>query len=220
MKAWRTMAQIRREYGDLELNADSLCADPLDQFKLWFEDAAIVEKTDPTAMVLSTVDAKGAPDSRIVLLKGITDASFVFYTNYTSQKAEQLQHCAAAALNFYWPQMARQVRIRGQVKPTSAAQSDAYFASRPIESQLSAIISPQSSPIASRKSLEEKLAQLLKLRQTNPQATIDRPNTWGGYALSPVEMEFWQGRDQRLHDRFQYKKEHATGEWLVQRLAP
>lgn len=215
MTDWRTVADIRREYGDLELTEDRLEANPMDQFKLWFEATRISEKSDPTAMVLSTVDEKGWPDSRVVLLKGIEKDAFVFYTNYDSNKSIQLQHTPYAALNFYWPQMARQVRIRGRVKRTAESHSDLYFSQRPIESQLSAMASHQSQPLANRQELEDAFNKLVNEYRHKP---VIRPCNWGGYYVIPDEMEFWQGRDSRLHDRFHYFRQN--GNWIGRRLAP
>jgi pyridoxamine 5'-phosphate oxidase len=215
MKDWQTIAHIRRDYGDLTLSEESIAAEPFTQFKLWFTEILKSEKSDPTAMVLSTVDERGWPDSRVVLLKGIENDTFIFYTNYESTKALQLQHTPYAALNFYWPQMARQVRVRGRVKRTSDAQSDDYFSNRPVVSQVSAMASPQSRPIASRQSLEDAFNKLITQYS---QKSIIRPTNWGGYIVIPDEIEFWQGRDNRLHDRFHYIKQQ--GEWGIRRLAP
>ncbi|MDI9819187.1 MULTISPECIES: pyridoxamine 5'-phosphate oxidase [unclassified Legionella] len=215
MTNWQTLSDIRREYGDLALDENSIQPCPIMQFKLWFEEVVTVEKSDPTAMVLSTVDERGFPDSRIVLLKGLKEEAFIFYTNYQSTKSLQLSHQPYAALNFYWPQMARQVRVRGRVKKTSKKQSDDYFASRPFISQLSAIASPQSKEISGRKKLEDSLNELIEKYGQEP---IIRPRYWGGYMILPDEIEFWQGRDNRLHDRIYYYK--SQGKWSFSRLAP
>ncbi|MDR3442837.1 MAG: pyridoxamine 5'-phosphate oxidase [Legionella sp.] len=215
MTHFRSIADIRRDYGELNLNEEFLPEDPITQFHLWFEDVLKNETNDPTAMVLSTVDDKGCPDSRVVLLKGLEEGDFVFYTNYQSSKATQLQNKSYAALNFYWPQMARQVRIRGQVKQVSQEQSDSYFLSRPIKSQYSAIISPQSHEVPSRESLENALNDLI---QKHAQEPVLRPEYWGGYRVIPYEIEFWQGRDNRLHDRIRYCRQ--KGQWEHHRLAP
>ncbi|NSL18137.1 pyridoxamine 5'-phosphate oxidase [Tatlockia micdadei] len=215
MGNWKTIADIRREYGDLNLNEESIQENPIAQFKLWFEEGLATEKSDPTAMVLSTVDEKGRPDSRVVLLKGLEEGAFVFYTNYNSTKSLQIQHTPYAALNFYWPQLVRQVRIRGRVKRVSRKQSDAYFASRPISSQLSAIASPQSQKIADRNVLEQALNELIA---KHGQEAVVRPKHWGGYTVIPDEIEFWQGRDNRLHDRILFYKKR--GKWSICRLAP
>jgi pyridoxamine 5'-phosphate oxidase len=214
MSGWKTLADIRREYGDLRLNEDGLQADPIAQFQRWFSEILPTEMVDPTAMVLSTVDAEGRPDSRVVLLKGIEDEKFVFYTNYNSVKSRQIRVNSFVALNFYWPAMARQVRVRGNVHGVSAEQSDDYFASRPLKSQLSALISPQSSEIGSRDELDRAFENLLK---QNDQPII-RPDHWGGYSVKPFEIEFWQGRDSRMHDRIQYNLHHEK--WTYRRLAP
>lgn len=215
MTQWKTLAEIRREYGDLSLSEELLSSSPFAQFKLWFEEVLPLEKTDPTAMVLSTVDERGFPDSRVVLLKGLEKESFIFYTNYESSKAAQLRQTPYAALNFYWAELARQVRIRGRVKKASKEQSDNYFASRPINSQLSTIISAQSREIPNRDVLEKALNELI---EKSGQSPIVRPKNWGGYVVIPEEFEFWQGRDNRLHDRILYykKEEH----WTHCRLAP
>lgn len=215
MGHFRSLADIRRDYGELSLSESDLEACPIAQFKRWFEEVLHNEKNDPTAMVLSTVDAEGKPDSRVVLLKSLEDGHFVFYTNYQSVKATELAHSPFAALNFYWPQMARQVRIRGFVDKVSSEESDQYFSSRPMKSQLSAIISPQSQAIKDRISLEKCLNDLI-LKQG--QDVVQRPEHWGGYKLNPDEIEFWQGRDNRLHDRIHYYRQ--SGKWLHRRLAP
>jgi pyridoxamine 5'-phosphate oxidase len=215
MNNFRSLADIRRDYGDLTLSEDSSSVDPIEQFKIWFEEVLKNEKNDPTAMVLSTVDEKGCPDSRVVLLKGLDDGNFVFYTNYQSAKSLQIQNNPFAALNFYWPQMARQVRIRGRVKKVSEKQSDEYFASRPIKSQLSALLSPQSQIILDRAFLENALNDLIQRQDQEP---VVRPSNWGGYMVIPDEIEFWQGRDNRLHDRIHYYRQE--GKWQHRRLAP
>lgn len=215
MTTFRTLADIRRDYGELSLSEQSALEDPLAQFALWFEDVLKNEINDPTAMVLSTVDDRGYPDSRVVLLKGVDSGDFVFYTNYQSAKAMQLVHQPYAALNFYWPQMARQVRIRGRVQRVSEAESDTYFASRPVKSQMSAIISPQSQEVKDRAVLEKALNDLIKQHGQEP---VLRPTNWGGYRVMPEEIEFWQGRDNRLHDRIHYYRQ--DGKWLHRRLAP
>lgn len=215
MPLWKTMSDIRREYGQLSLSEEDVNHDPIVQFELWFNEVVKIEKNDPTAMLLSTVDEHGKPDSRVVLLKEITDGSFVFYTNYQSAKALQIAANPYVALNFYWPEMARQVRIRGRVTRVSESDSDVYFASRPKTSQLSAISSAQSREISGRSELELALNELIAKHHKEP---IVRPVHWGGYKVIPDEMEFWQGRDNRLHDRIHYF--HQRGEWAHRRLAP
>ncbi len=215
MSRWKTIADIRREYGNLSLNEASAVACPFTQFEQWFAEVLETEKSDPTAMVLSTVDEQGYPDARVVLLKGLEENAFVFYTNYQSTKALHLQKNPHAALTFYWPQMSRQIRVRGVVEKISPDQSDIYFASRPPLSQLSAISSPQSKIISGRDVLEARLKEL-NLQYKDKQ--VPRPQHWGGYKLLPSEIEFWQGRDNRLHDRLRYLL--AEAQWSVQRLAP
>lgn len=215
MKELPNLATIRREYGNLDLHEEAVANCPITQFKQWFQEVLQVEKNDPTAMVLSTVDAKGYPDSRVVLLKDIKNEAFIFYTNYQSAKALQLREHPQAALNFYWPQMGRQVRVRGVVKCISKASSDAYFASRPMTSQVAAIVSPQSKKIDDRQSLLQTYTQLFTDHANSP---IKRPAYWGGYQLKAKEIEFWQGRDNRLHDRICYYKKRDR--WIHVRLAP
>ena len=209
------LASIRREYGDLSLDDDQVPNSPIIQFKRWFSDVLATEKNDPTAMLLSTVDEQGHPDSRVVLLKGLEEGAFVFYTNYESTKAKQINHTPYVALNFYWPSMVRQVRIRGRIKPVSEAQSDAYFSTRPKASQLSAIVSRQSCEVNNRLELERALNELIERHQ---QTLVMRPQHWGGYKVIPDEFEFWQGRDNRLHDRIQYYREQKA--WMHRRIAP
>ncbi len=209
------LPHIRREYGNLSLNDIDVHESPIEQFNLWFSEVIKTETNDPTAMLLATVDEHGRPDSRVVLLKGLEEGAFVFYTNYQSTKATQISHNSYVALNFYWPSLVRQVRIRGEAKRVSDAQSDAYFSTRPKASQLSAIISPQSREISERGELERKLNELIA---THQQTLVMRPEHWGGYQVIPDEIEFWQGRDNRLHDRIQYFREENT--WKHRRLAP
>ena len=214
MNRWKGLSDIRRDYGQLSLSEGEIKENPIAQFECWFMEVLKVEKQDPTAMVLSTVDESGHPDSRVVLLKAIDDNSFVFYTNYESTKSLQMSKNPYVALNFYWPEMARQVRVRGTVTRTSKAQSDEYFSSRPIASQLSAIVSPQSRKVDTRDELENRLNELI----AQFQQPILRPKHWGGYVVLPHEIEFWQGRDNRLHDRIHYFQENNT--WTHRRLAP
>ena len=212
---WKSIPDIRREYGNLGLSEEEANPCPIVQFEHWFADVVKTEKSDPTAMVLSTVDEHGHPDSRVVLLKGTKDGSFIFYTNYQSAKSIHIQAMPYVALNFYWPEMARQVRIRGHVKRISTAQSDAYFSSRPRLSQLSAIASPQSREISARLVLEHSLNDLIAKHQQLP---VLRPEHWGGFEVIPEQIEFWQGRDNRLHDRIQYYRQQD--QWAHRRLAP
>lgn len=213
MADWQSIADIRREYRASGL--DENIVNPFEQFKIWFAEVLQSEISDPTAMVLATCDGSGNPDARVVLLKGIENEAFIFFTNYESTKARQIAHHPYVALNFYWPQMMRQVRIRGSISKIDSTQSDEYFSSRPLKSQASAIISPQSKTVASRAVLEDAFNALLAANASTP---LMRPQHWGGYQVFPDTMEFWQGRESRLHDRLLYSKKE--NEWQHARLAP
>jgi pyridoxamine 5'-phosphate oxidase len=208
--------QAREEYGTLSLLEAEMDPDPIMQFKLWFELHAQLEPKTYNAMVLSTVDEQNHPDSRVVLLKEVDAGEFVFYTQYISTKGQQLQHNPWVALNFYWSHHIRQIRIRGKARRVSAAQSDEYFYSRPLASQCSSIASVQSQVIPNQDTLTTAYQRVCAEHQT--QQSIVRPESWGGYAVEPYQIEFWQGRDNRLHDRIQYIKQEPG--WLMQRLAP
>ncbi|GGI88906.1 pyridoxamine 5'-phosphate oxidase [Legionella impletisoli] len=215
MKKGKTIAEIRREYGNLSLSKQSAALTPFEQFERWFQEVVETEISDPTAMVLATADEHAHPDTRVVLLKGIENNAFLFFTNYRSTKAIQIEHNPHVSLNFFWPEMSRQVRIRGTVQRASKKLSDVYFSSRPLHSQYSAISSPQSQVIKDRSELEQRFNELVAKHQ---QAPVMRPEYWGGYLVSPETVEFWQGRDSRLHDRIRYflKNDH----WHKERLAP
>ncbi|MDO9511322.1 MAG: pyridoxamine 5'-phosphate oxidase [Bacteroidales bacterium] len=204
---------IRGEYNHRPL--ESVSEDPFLQFNAWLKEAIERHVMEPTAMVLSTVTEAGSPASRMVLLKGLDKRGFSFFTNYDSAKGRQLDREARAALLFFWPELARQVRIEGDVIKLPATESDAYFLSRPFGSQISAVISPQSDVICGREELEE--AKNVYINEF-PNGPAERPDNWGGYILSPLRMEFWQGRPDRLHDRFQYQREGEF--WRIVRLAP
>jgi pyridoxamine 5'-phosphate oxidase len=195
------------------LDREHLAGEPLEQFAKWFEEArAVVPLAE--AMTVATVDADGAPDARMVLLKGFAPDGFRFFSNYESAKGDQLAANSRAALVIYWRELDRQVRIRGKVERLSAGDSDAYFAGRPRDSQIAAAISPQSRPIE-REELDRRYEELAaKLGGSDPQ----RPENWGGYLLRPEVIEFWQGRDSRMHDRLVYRR--RSDGWEVQRLAP
>ncbi len=207
-------ASHRREYGERALNMSEVPDSPFVLFEQWLEEALKSEALDPTAMVLSTVDARGYPNARVVLLKGVDDGAFVFYTNYESTKGRELDGTPRAALTFYWQGVVRQVRVRGCVTRLRREVSDAYFASRPLKSQCSAVVSPQSTVIDSREALVNKANALLKDAE---EGELPCPDYWGGFAVVADEVEFWQGRDNRLHDRIQYKK-NKDG-WVRVRLA-
>ena len=210
-----SLADTRREYDFSSLSKKQLNQNPVEQMKLWLEQAKQAEFKDATCMTLSTTDKNGMPDSRIVLLKQIDESGFSWYTNYTSHKGQQLVDNPQACLLFYWRDVDRQVKIQGHVEKLSVKDAEEYFHSRPLESQFSAAASKQSQPVDSRKQLEDKLEQLKK---TDANA-VDRPESWGGYRLLPISFEFWQGRENRLHDRFTYTKDD-TDKWLITRLQP
>jgi len=207
---------MRREYRDSTLEETDVARDPMEQFKSWFEQALEVESRDPSGMTLSTADAEGRPSGRIVLLKGIEPGGFVFYTNYCSRKARELEENPWAALTFWWNELDRQVRIEGHIVRTSAAASSAYFATRPRESQLGAVASLQSRPIPSRQALIDAVESV---RNDCRESDVPCPANWGGYCLEPHAYEFWQGRSSRLHDRLAYRLS-GNEEWLIERLAP
>ena len=190
--------------------------DPIKQFQAWFNDAIAANFPLPEAMNLATVTPEGRPSSRVVLLKQVDDDGFVFFTNYHSAKAQQLESNPYAALVFYWPQQDRQVRIEGKVERTSAAESAEYFRTRPRESQIGAWASPQSSVIAGREVLEERARELEEYYRDRE---IECPSHWGGYRLRPDRIEFWKNRVGRLHDRILYELA-SDGEWTIKRLAP
>jgi pyridoxamine 5'-phosphate oxidase len=210
------IAAIRAEYRMGELSEYEVIADPIGQFQRWFDEAIEKKVMEPNAMTLSTVSASGRPSSRIVLLKDLDGSSFGFFTNYESQKGAELLENPYAALLFFWPELQRQVRVTGRVEKMPAASSDAYFQSRPKGSQLGAIASPQSREIPDRRVLDTRLAELKERYQdVEP---IPRPAYWGGFRLLPDALEFWQGRESRLHDRLVYKRLEAG--WKITRLAP
>lgn len=210
------VANLRRNYSRAGLNENETDPNPLIQFQTWFDQALNAELPEPNAMTLATADSEGKPSARIVLLKGVDETGFVFYTNYKSRKGHQLAENPVAALVFWWVELERQVRIEGSVEKVSEAESEEYFASRPFGSQLGAWASPQSRVIESRRVLEEKSWEL---EQKYYNKTIPKPPHWGGYRLIPTEIEFWQGRPNRLHDRLCYTQQ-PDGSWLRERLAP
>jgi pyridoxamine 5'-phosphate oxidase len=207
--------QLGEQYVGEPLDPSSCDPDPFVEVRRWLQVAVNGGIPSPNAMTLATVDRRGRPAGRIVLLKEIDDAGFVFYTNYDSRKGQDLAAHPFAALVFYWEPLHRQVRIEGAIERVSAAESDAYFASRPRGSQLGAIVSPQSQVIGSRAVLEEKVASLAS---EHGDARPSRPSYWGGYRVVPDMIELWQGQPSRLHDRVRYM--HAGGIWTRDRLAP
>jgi pyridoxamine 5'-phosphate oxidase len=207
-------ADLRRNYDrDVLLEADA-AADPMAQFAAWFETAVGGEIYEPNAMTLSTAGADGQPSSRMVLLKGYDPEGFVFYTNLESRKAQELAQNPRASLLFWWDRLHRQVRIEGTVAQVGAAEADVYFASRPHGSRIGAIASPQSRVIEGREVLEARVAELTARHPED----VPRPHHWGGYRLRPEQLEFWQGRPSRLHDRLRYTR--SGGAWRMERLAP
>jgi pyridoxamine 5'-phosphate oxidase len=206
--------ELRKEYSRATLDEGEVDPDPFVQFGLWMEEAIRAQALEPTAMTLSTVDARGRPSGRIVLLKGADTRGFVFFTNYDSRKGRDLAAHPAAGLTFLWKELERQVRIDGRVEKVSAAESQAYYDTRPLGSRIGAWASPQSDVIRDRAWLEKRWDELGRQHGDNP----PRPSHWGGYRVLPDHFEFWQGRRSRLHDRIAYDLEGQA--WKVSRLAP
>ncbi|WP_343728433.1 pyridoxamine 5'-phosphate oxidase [Duganella sp.] len=209
------LADLRLDYGRASLTEHDVLDDPIAQFGKWFEEALHAKVNEPNAMSVATVDADGKPSSRIVLIKQYDQRGFTWYTNYESQKGQQLRANPHAALLFFWSELERQVRIEGKVVQTSAEESDTYFYSRPVKSQIAAIASQQSAPIASREQMEANYDAAAAASGAQPV----RPAHWGGYRLDPQRIEFWQGRRSRFHDRIVYVKQ-ADGNWIKERLQP
>ncbi len=209
------IADLRRNYTQAGLLETDVAWDPFQQFKLWFEQAVAANLLEPNAMTIATVTPEGKPSARIVLLKGFDEHGFVFYTNYNSQKGVELQQCPYAALVFLWGDLERQVRIEGKVELVEIEEATAYFHSRPASSQLGAWATDQSSAIANRSILETRLQQL---ETEYIDRVIPKPAHWGGFRVVPTEIEFWQGRPSRLHDRLRYQL--VDGVWSIDRLAP
>lgn len=211
------IANIRRQYGADSLKQEDLSANPIDQFKIWLGQAIESQLfKDPTAMTVATVDSDGMPSQRVVLLKRYDDKGFVFFTNLESQKAQQLSENDQICLHFAWLSLERQVIIRGRAKKLSLAENTEYFLSRPHDSQLAAWASQQSKPIATRKLLEQAFTQM---KNKFSKGEVPLPAFWGGYRVEPEKIEFWQGRENRLHDRFLYTKSEDDL-WEINRLQP
>jgi len=207
---------LRRQHTAMSLSESDVAADPLRQFDAWFEAATRTNLAEPNAMALATADPRGRPSVRFVLLKSYGPRGFVFHTSYDSPKARDLAANPRAAACFWWEPLERQVRIEGRVELLPPAESDAYFATRPRESQLAAHASQQSSVVANRDELERRLAEA---EDEYRGKQVPRPPRWGGFLIVPDLIEFWQGRPHRLHDRLRYRRD-ATGRWTIERLSP
>lgn len=203
----------RKSYEKHSLEVEDLKATPHEMLEFWLSE--VEELHDFNAMVVSSVDASGQPHSRVVLLRGVSEEGLRFYTNYTSNKGQELEQNNKVALNFFWPTVERQVRVEGELYKLSDAESDAYFNSRPRESQIGAWVSPQSSTIESREVLNERFREYTDKFEGHP---VPRPAQWGGYIIRPKYYEFWQGRPNRLHDRLTYR--FHDGAWKISRMAP
>lgn len=212
----QTISELRREYTKARLEIDSVEPDPLAQFEKWFSEARKAEIPDPNAMALATVNPNGRPSVRMVLLKGIENGKFVFYTNYHSRKGKDMDNNPVCAILFYWPELERQIRIEGVVARIDADRSTNYYHSRPRGAQLGAWASPQSAVIQNREILDERMIQMEE--KFKDKEVIDRPQQWGGYEIEPLQFEFWQGRENRLHDRIVYVLDDNV--WKMMRLAP
>jgi pyridoxamine 5'-phosphate oxidase len=214
--ALMNLSEIRKNYILHQLNEEETGSNPVEFFQKWLTQAIVSEVHEPTAMVLSTISADNKPRSRVVLLKGLQDDSFIFYTNYESAKGKEIKNNPAGALLFFWKELERQVRIEGHIEKVSSEESDRYFNSRPLESRIGAIISPQSMVVENRAYLESLF--ISQSERILSEEDIKRPQHWGGYSLKPELIEFWQGRASRLHDRIRFRL--VNGQWEKERLAP
>jgi pyridoxamine-phosphate oxidase len=210
------LQDMREEYASAELSESSVNADPIKQFALWFNEAQEVDLPERNSMTLSTATTDGRPSARVVLLKGYSDAGFIFFTNYLSRKGKEISKNPMGALTFFWPSLERQIRIEGVMEKVSKEESDSYFHSRPKSSQVGALASPQSQEIPDRAFIEKKWEYLAAAYDGKE---VPKPSFWGGYILKPRLIEFWQGRPSRLHDRILYKKIDNKN-WKKVRLAP
>ena len=212
----KTLQNLRIEYSSSPINESEVDANPISFFGQWFDEAMAAEVREPNAMTLATATRDGIPSARIVLLKGADKNGFSFYSNYLSRKGKELAKNPSACLVFFWPELGRQVRIEGKILKLSKEESEAYFATRPFGSQLGAVVSPQSQVIANREVLD---VAYTAYEQKFEGKKIPKPAHWGGYILQPIAIEFWQGRESRLHDRVKYAL-MEKGKWKIERLAP
>lgn len=210
-----SLADLRKNYALGSLSETDVASSPFDQFRLWFEQALTAQLAEPNAMTLATVTPEGRPDARIVLIKGVDERGFTFFTNYESRKGQELAATPYGCLLFHWIELERQVRIEGRVEKVSAEESDAYYHSRPVGSRLGAWASVQSAEVADRTIIEQREAEFRRQFGDAP----PRPPHWGGYRLVPDAIEFWQGRESRLHDRIKFFR-LADGAWRIARLSP
>lgn len=210
----KNIANIRQDYCQATLSESETGKDPVLFFTQWFEEAQHAECLEVNALTLATIDEEHKPHARIVLLKGLEQGRFIFFTNYQSDKGKELAANPYASMVFFWPELQRQVRVEGTISKVPASYSDSYFYSRPLASQIGAIASPQSSRIADRSVLEARIAAI------SAQDKIERPEHWGGYQLQPQKIEFWQGRSSRLHDRIVFERQAEAMDWEQYRVAP
>jgi pyridoxamine 5'-phosphate oxidase len=210
------LENLREDYTGVPLSESNTKADPIKQFEVWFNEAQEANVPEKNAMTLATATNDGRPSARIVLLKGVNEHGFMFYTNYLSRKGKEITKNPVGALTFFWPELERQVRVEGTIEKLSKEQSEKYFHSRPKDSQIGAVVSPQSQEIESREVLEKKWSGLA---EEYAEKEVPKPSFWGGYILKPRMIEFWQGRPSRLHDRIAYKKIDNKN-WKKVRLAP
>jgi pyridoxamine 5'-phosphate oxidase len=211
----RSISSIRTDYARASLSESDVLPDPVSMVRRWLDEAVHAEVSEPTAMALATATSQGIPSVRMVLLKGIDEAGFIFFTNMESRKGKELQQNPSAAVSFFWAELERQIRIEGRIEQIDPAESDRYFSERPRESQLGAIASRQSDVLADRTQLVEAVEKLRAEYENRP---IARPMNWGGYRLIPTVFEFWQGRSNRLHDRIRYT--NHSSQWRIERLFP
>lgn len=216
-----SVADLRRDYAHATLSKGEVHPDPIRQFGVWFDQAIQAQVQEPNAMTLATADRQGRPSARVVLLKGFDPRGFTFFTNYESRKAREIAENPHGCLVFYWGELERQVRIEGRIDKVARADSELYFASRPRGSRLGAWCSPQSRVIPDRQDLERRLSEVERRFEGDPPRPVPLPDFWGGFRLVPWEVELWQGRTDRLHDRLRYRRDPASpADWRIERLAP